>query len=317
MKRIFHALKGFVYASAGVDTQLIYDCPLHERRRNLYIGLLVLLVSSLSFISVVYTVYSIFDASIIDRKYSDFLNLTISLIIGFIWFLVVFNIYRACLTISGIGDGTSRITKAEVLNALPQFFMAFVLALSLGAPLNILLLHREVNHVVTASDIDRLMLNEESQIKSQVRELVESHMDKESSSGASLNESKVFRDLKENQDELLEQSSQSFMGLLEKIFHQYPYLTALIFLVAIHLYVVPIFLRMLWVKGVYEFKVEFQNQISLENNGIFLDYYRVNYQGTHTENRFIQAEKVMRSRKFFTQTSESTETKEQQIQLSR
>lgn len=300
MKNFFRALKGFVYASAGVDTQLIYACPYHERRRNLYIGLLVLLVSSLSFISVVYTVYSIFDASVIDRNYSDVLNILIALVIGFIWFLVVFNIYRACLTISGIGDGTSRITKGEVINALPQFFMAIVLACALAAPLNILLFHREVNHVVTGADIDRLMQNEESQVKSKIRELVESRMDEGNKNQNSLIESKVFQDLKDNQDELLEQSSQSFMGLLEKIFDQYPFLTSLIFIISIHLYVVPIFLRMLWVKGVYEYKVEFQNQITLETNGIFEHYYKVTYQGIHTENRYIQAERVMSSRKFHT-----------------
>lgn len=307
MKKLFHALKGFVYASAGVDTQLIYDCPLHERRRNLYIGLLVLMVSLLSFISVIYTVYNILEASVIDSKYSDYVNFSIALVTGFIWFLVVFNIYRACLTISGIGDGTSRITSDEIKNAIPQLIMALVLALSLGAPLNILLLHREVNHVVTASDIDRLMQNEESQIKSKAQMLIEAHMDETSNDQMAVSESQVFKELNDNQEELLIQSSQSFMGLLDKIYNQNPLLTLLIFVVAIHLYIVPIFLRVLWVKGVYEFKVEFQNQISLADNGIFKDYYRVNFQGTHTENRFIQAERVMRSRKFTTSEIENQE----------
>lgn len=300
MSSLFQSLKSFVYGAAGVDTQLIHDCPMLEKRRNLYIGLLVLMVSFLSFISVVYTVYNILDASVIDGKYSIFLNLIISIIIGFIWFLVVFNIYRACLTISGIGDGTAKITKGEVVNALPQIFMAVVLALSLGAPLNILLLHREVSHVVTSSDIDRLMLNEESKIKSHVRELIEYHMDDESNSKQNITESKVFQELNVNQDELLEQSAQSFMRLLEKIFNQHQVLTISIFIVSVLLYVVPIFLRMLWVKGVYEFKVEFQNIITLESNGVYLDYYKVNFQGIHKENRFIQAERVMRSRKFHT-----------------
>jgi len=299
MNKLFQPLKSFVYGAAGVDTQLIEACPTLEKRRNLFIGLLVLMVSTLSFISVIYTVYSILDASVINGSYSTVLHLVISVFIGLIWFLVVFNIYRACLTISGIGDGTARITKDEILNSITQIIMAIVLALSLGAPLTILLLHREVNHVVTSSDIDRLMLNEESQIKSQVRELIESHMDTDSIQ-QTLSENKVFKDLKDNQDELLEQSSQSFMRLLEKIFNQHQVLTLSIFIVSILLYIVPIFLRMLWVKGVYEYKVEFQNLITLESNGIYLDYYKVRFQGVHKENRFIQAERVMRSRKFHT-----------------
>lgn len=298
MRKAFQVVKSFVYGAAGVDTQLVYDCPLHERRRNLFIGLLVLLVSFLSFISVIYTVYSILDASGIDHNYSYYLNIGTASLMGFVWFLVVFNIYRACLTISGIGDGTSKITWGEFKNAIPQMFMAIVLALSLGAPLNILLLHREVNHVVTSSDIDRLMQNEDSQIKSKIGELIESHMSEFPDSPQMLSESKVFKELNDNQDELLEQSSQSFMGLLEKIFKQHPLLSILIFIVSIHLYLIPIILRMVWVKGVYEYKVEFQNNISLESNGIYQDYYKVNFQGTHKENRFIQAERVMRSRKF-------------------
>lgn len=299
MNKLFQAMKSFVYGAAGVDTQLIEACPILEKRRNLFIGLLVLMVSTLSFISVIYTVYNILDASVIDSTYTTVMHLVVSIIIGFIWFLVVFNIYRACLTISGIGDGTAKITKDEIVNSIAQIIMAIVLALSLGAPLTILLLHREVNHVVTSSDIDRLMVNEENQIKLHVRELIESHMDPESIE-QTLNESKVFKDLNDNQDEILEQSSQSFMRLLEKIFNQHQVLTLSIFMVSILLYIVPIFLRMLWVKGVYEYKVEFQNLITLENNGIYLDYYKVNFQGTHKENRFIQAERVMRSRKFHT-----------------
>jgi hypothetical protein len=290
-------MKRIIYTAAGTDPQLIKHCPEHEKRRNFHIGLLVLLVSCLSFISVSFATHKIIDFKIFNSIFDSYLNAFVSIAIGTFWFLIVFNLYRACLTISGIGDGTSKITKNEVVNAIPQLLLATILSCCLAVPLNILLLDQEIDKGATISDIDRLIEREEMAIQSHHQEIIDSYMDGEFKKTFSRPEQKLLAELKAFQTDVIIKKSTNFIGILEKVFSQFPFLTILIFIVSFHLYIVPIFLRMLWVKGVYEYLVELQNRLALEKHGIYENYYKVVFQGEHLSDKFLIPERIIKSRK--------------------
>jgi hypothetical protein len=48
----------------------------------------------------------------------------------------------------------------------------------------------------------------------------------------------------------------------------------------------------MWVKGHYEYKVEFQNRLVLEREGIYPDYYMVRYKGQDFfQDKFLASER--------------------------
>lgn len=296
MEKIF----SFLYMAAGIDSQLIKGCPAHEKLRNISVGFLVVLLSVLSFISIAYACLKIFDINVANLNIGLVLNYLVSIFIGLIWLMIVFNIYRACLTISGIGDGTSKITKDELMNTLPQILLAVILACCLAAPLNILLLNREINNTAVVTDVDRLFEMQENEIKQVYPDLVDSYMNNIKTTSNKASDVPIYNKLKAQHAKLLKKNSKSFVGQLVKIYQQHALLSIIIFIISIFLYLLPIFLRMIWVKGVYEYKVEFQNKIVLEKYGIYPDYFKVRFDGKeYLNDRFLMPEKILKLSNFY------------------
>jgi hypothetical protein len=275
------------YLFAGIDPQLIASCPLHERIRNIAIGFLVFLVSLISLISIAYACLNFLEVKAAHSFTADALAYSLSVFIGLIWFMVVSNIYRSCLTISGIGDGTSKITKDEFINAIPQFILVVFLGYCLSAPLTVLLLNKQTVQGIVASDVDRISLNE-------------AYVSKRNLNGytvgiANINViqfDKDYQDLKAEQGAHQKKYTHSFISILLRCYDQHSFLSFIILITSLFLYLIPLILRLIWVKGIYEYKVDIQNRIVLEKYGIYPDYYSVKYKGNeYLYDRYISSEK--------------------------
>lgn len=281
----------FFYIFAGIDQQLIETCPIEERVRNFAIGFLVFLISSMGFLSVSYACLKFFQINAKDNFLSIFLTYSLCLFLGLVWFLIISNIYRAFLTIAGIGDGTSKITKTEFVNAIPQLVLIFFLGCCLSAPMTVLLLNKEIVNVATTSDIDRLHLNEQTLTDSKIDDF-------------DLNKSQIQREgnilrlrdyelLNEKQAAYKKRYSNSFVGILIKCYRQHTFLSLVILIFTMFLYQSPLLLRMVWVKGQYEHKVDFQNRLVLEVNGIYPDYYLIKYnREEYYQDKFLASERA-------------------------
>ena len=284
--------------SAGVDPQLIQECPLHEKVRNFLVGFLVFLLSVLSLISVTYSCTELFQLTTKDYNLGNVPSYLISIFIGAIWFLIVFNIYRACLTISGIGDGTSRITKDELLNSLPQVFLAVILALCLAAPLSLLILNKSTTKsIISIEDIDKIYNQQNDLTAFYYQKLIDFHTKNSNKSYQNDFEKNIYQTMMKKYQDLENQKSESFISKLQKVFRQHNTLCLLIFFISIFFYCLPIFLRLIWVKGVYEYKVEFQNKLMLETYGIYPNYYNVTFKSkVYRDDRFLIPERMIRSK---------------------
>lgn len=279
----------FFYIFAGIDQQLIETCPIEERVRNFAIGFLVFLISSMGFLSVSYACLKFVQINARDNFLSIFFTYSLCLFLGLVWFLIISNIYRAFLTIAGIGDGTSKITKTEFVNAIPQLVLIIFLGCCLSAPMTVLLLNKEIVNVATTNDVDRLHLNEQTLTDSKIDDF-------------DLNNSQIQREgnilrlrdyelLNEKQAAYKKRYSNSFVGILIKCYRQHTFLSLVILIFTVFLYLSPLLLRLVWVKGQYEHKVDFQNRLVLEVNGIYPDYYLIKYnREEYYQDKFLASE---------------------------
>jgi hypothetical protein len=71
--------------------------------------------------------------------------LALSIIFGFLWGLMIFNLDRFIVTSTGKGDGTEKITGQEFLNALPRMFLGTIIAITISAPLEIRIFKSEID----------------------------------------------------------------------------------------------------------------------------------------------------------------------------
>lgn len=285
------------YIFAGVDSQLIKSCPYQEKLRNIGIGFLVFLISLMGFISVSYACFKFLEINAKDTFFSLFLSCSLCLFLGFVWFLIISNIYRACLTIVGIGDGTSKITKDELTNAMPQFILLIFLGYCLSAPMTVLLLNKEMVNVVSISDIDRLYLREEGLMDKRVNEFDFSFKKNIIQQPERNIQKEEYQQLNREQEVYKKKYSRSFIGTLIKCYSQHLFLSLVILITTIFFYLIPLVLRMMWVKGSYEYKVDFQNRLVLEEYGIYPDYYLVKYNGReYYQDKFLAPEYYSRNK---------------------
>ena len=285
----------FFYIFAGIDPQLIKTCPLQERVRNFGIGFLVFLLSFLGLVSVSYACSKFIQINAKDTFFSLLFTYSLCLFLGLVWFLIVSNMYRACLTIAGIGDGTSKITKDEMVNAIPQFILLVFLGYCLSAPITVLLLNKDIVNIGSTIDIERLYVREKNLMKDKINEVDFSANQNQVHSAVNILQKAEYRELNRGQEVYIKKYSHSFITTLNKCYSQHLFLSLVILISSIFLYLIPLILRMMWVKGNYEHKVDFQNRLVLEKYGIYPDYYLVKYNGNdYYQDKFLTPEQLWR-----------------------
>jgi len=137
----------FLWFCAGADGGLLARCPVSDWVKYQSLGGIVLATAALAFVSAAYAFYTVFspkDATALAAT-TDAASVLASLLAGAVWSLVIFNIDRFIVSSAGKGDGTEKITFAELVQSLPRLVMALIIGVCISAPLEIRILKPEID----------------------------------------------------------------------------------------------------------------------------------------------------------------------------
>ena len=164
-------LSRFLWFCAGADSHLLRRCPGSDRVKFEGIGGIVLATAVLAFASGSYAFYTVFEPKD-DTALSRVLDphtTVMAILAGLVWSLVIFNIDRFIVSSAGKGDGTDRITLAELAQSTPRLLMAMIIGVCISAPLEIRILKPEIDPQLELEQneyLRKLDKHSESQIQS-------------------------------------------------------------------------------------------------------------------------------------------------------
>lgn len=137
----------FLWFSAGADAKLLRRCPTSDWIKYESIGGIVVATTLLAFVSASYAFYTVFSPKLDTALQTtlDPSSAVASTLGGALWALVIFNIDRFIVSSTGKGDGTEKITFAELGQSLPRLLMAGIIGVCISAPLEIRILKPEID----------------------------------------------------------------------------------------------------------------------------------------------------------------------------
>lgn len=159
----------FLWYCAGADVKILEQCPQSERVKEEGIGGIVLATGGLAFVSGSYAFYTVFTSGLGEegKQFNAFASIA-SIIFGYMWAFVIFNLDRFIVSSVSHGDGTSKIAWSELKGAIPRLVMALIIGLCLSAPLEIRVMQSEIEAKLIT---DRL--NMEKDLKPDVLKIFE------------------------------------------------------------------------------------------------------------------------------------------------
>jgi hypothetical protein len=141
------AVTRLLWFSAGADESLLRKCPASDWVKYQSIGGIVIATTVLAFVSASYAFYTVFspktETALVQSTHLP--SAIGSAIGGLVWALVIFNIDRFIVSSTGKGDGTEKITWAELFQSLPRILMAVIIGVCISAPLEIRILKPEID----------------------------------------------------------------------------------------------------------------------------------------------------------------------------
>lgn len=150
----------FLWFCAGADYNILTRCPYSEKVRYASLGGIVLATGMMAAVAGGFAFFTIFK------------SVTASLIFGFLWGLMIFNLDRYIVSSSGKGDGTDAITWKEFKSALPRLILAALLGLIISKPLELKIFEPEIN-----SKLQEFQLEEANKRKKATELLFNSDID--------------------------------------------------------------------------------------------------------------------------------------------
>ena len=143
-------VEGILYFAAGVDTQLLKNCPHSDRVKEQCIGGTVLATAVLAFFSSMYAFYIVFSPKVslaieTTKAPTHVGTALLAILFGLMWATMIFNLDRFIVSSTGQGNGKEDITWGEVWAATPRIVMAFLIAIVLSKPLEIKIMQSEID----------------------------------------------------------------------------------------------------------------------------------------------------------------------------
>lgn len=147
-------ISSFLCFCAGADPQILRKCPHAERVKEQGVGGVVLATATLAFCSGFYAFYTVFSpkegfALSEVQQVSHMPAVLSAIVFGMLWSLMIFNLDRFIVSSAGHGDGTEKITKDEIITAIPRIIMAIMIGLVLSKPLEIRIMKTEIDARLT------------------------------------------------------------------------------------------------------------------------------------------------------------------------
>ena len=143
-------LTQFFLFCSGVSVDLIKKCPKFEINKYSSIGLTVLFTTGIAILSSFYAFSLIFESKIT------------SLILGFVWGVLIFNLDR--YIISTMRPGKNKLS--EFTKSIPRLIIALLIAVVISKPLEIKLFKSEINSFLTLENADKIYTVDQKYSKS-------------------------------------------------------------------------------------------------------------------------------------------------------
>ncbi len=148
--KFYRTISNFLFFCAGADTKILARCTHTDRVKSQGIGGVVLATAALAFFSGSYAFYMVFSpkegmAMEAVQQASHTPAYIASLVFGLVWALMIFNLDRFIVATSGHGDGTEKITWAELGRGLPRIAMAIMIGFILSKPLELRIMQSEID----------------------------------------------------------------------------------------------------------------------------------------------------------------------------
>lgn len=128
----------FLWNAAGADEDMLKKCSYKERVTYYCLGGIVASTGILAAITGGYAFTFVFSSESIGGKLA-------AVIFGLFWGYIIYNLDRFIVAAGGKGDGTEKMTWKEFTRALPRLGMAFVIGMTLSAPLELKIFEKEIN----------------------------------------------------------------------------------------------------------------------------------------------------------------------------
>ncbi|WPQ63296.1 DUF4407 domain-containing protein [Chitinophaga sancti] len=153
MKRNFYEtpksnlLMRLLWKAAGGDRYLLESATYSDQVKYACLGGIVFATGAMAGLAGGYAFYTIFEprGSAIEHDTVNWTIIMLSLIFGFAWGLMIFNIDRFIVTSTGKGDGTEAITWDEFKGAIPRIIMGAIIALTISKPVEIRMFKTEID----------------------------------------------------------------------------------------------------------------------------------------------------------------------------
>ena len=285
---------------SGRDLHLAADASPSEQRMFNALGLLILAITSLTFLSGFYGVYLIIQPKDHSSIGTSALAFFITAIIAMIWAMIVFNYYRLSLSTISISKHSFSIEHFVRLSI--QIFFGLILGFAISAPIAVSISHEELRssalpeqHLMIGkiqNSIDRA--NRESldalyhsKVQAQIKlrkiqdyKKISSKTDNPTESELQMAESDltaIDNKISSLRSQLVDQKSSiqeiitandGLITNLQKALYQNKYLVFLITLFVAIIMTLPSILIAHYIPGIYEYLIEYTNHVNLAGKGI-------------------------------------------------
>jgi len=138
-------LKKFFWIFSGADTDILNDCPKSEQEKYAGIGATVFFTAVMAFLAGSYALLTVFD------------NIWISIGLGFVWGLLIFNLDR--YIVSTIKKRNK--FRSELLQATPRIILAVIIAVVIARPLEMKIFEKEIEREILTSQNQMIQENQE------------------------------------------------------------------------------------------------------------------------------------------------------------
>lgn len=150
------AVMRFLWKAAGGDRYILERATYSDQIKYMCLGGIVFATGAMAGLAGGYAFYTIFSpkgSALADIV--DYPTVTLSIVFGIIWGLMIFNIDRFIVTSTGKGDGTEKITWDELKSAIPRIIMGAIIAITISKPIEIRMFQTEINIKLKEKQIEQ------------------------------------------------------------------------------------------------------------------------------------------------------------------
>ena len=137
----------FLWWCAGADSYFLKKSPKQDRVKYAGIGGIVFATGVLAMVSGWFAFFTAFGQKSMagtEETHSILFSIA-NIVFAIVWGLMIFNLDRFIISSTGKGDGTDKVTRSELWQALPRIIIAVILGIVISKPLEIKILETEIN----------------------------------------------------------------------------------------------------------------------------------------------------------------------------